>query len=144
MADLLNVDRKALFIADHLYRECVLPDRGKRLSETGSISPALSLKIHSARKAFEWAAEAPESSRFFTKAAVRRGIELLMRQDNVQIPHLAGLPYPLWLEQQTKIIIHLCHRSRKNSCAKYRFASSCQARRMMDWEDTQVQDGVLS
>lgn len=46
---------KAICISEYLYKHCVAPDDGKRLRETGLISPATSLKNRKAREAFLWA-----------------------------------------------------------------------------------------
>ena len=67
---------KGLFIADALYRHCVLPDGGERLKKTGAISPATSLKHVAARKTFAWAGHVGEGNFFFTLAACRRGVQL--------------------------------------------------------------------
>ena len=50
-----DVLSRASFIAESIYKTCIVPDAGTRLRETGAISPANSLKSVRARKAFEWA-----------------------------------------------------------------------------------------
>lgn len=127
---------KAQFIAECLYKSCVLPDNGKRVKETGSISPASSLKHHAARKAFTWASKVAYNSRFFTHAACRLGVEKLLDNYNLEVPVLKQSPRALWVEQQSRIIMHLCARSRRN-CGSAQFRSrSYRQLGVMDWEQT--------
>ena len=127
---------KGKFIADSLYRTCVAPDGGQRLKETGSIAPAGSLKCLAARHAFQWASKVSEQSRFYTLAACRMGVKLLLEYPGVQVPLLGTIPLDLWIEQQAKMVMHLCGRARRNSgSATLRFPAYRQAR-SMDWEET--------
>ena len=126
---------KGLFIADALYRHCVLPDGGERLKKTGAISPATSLKHVAARKAFAWAGHVGEGKKKFTLAACRRGVQLLFDKPDVVIP-LVGLPHHLWVESQAKTVMRLAQRARKNCQASLRFLGYQQSK-YMDWEETQ-------
>lgn len=138
-----NIDGRALmakakFIADCLYKTCVAMDDGKRLRETGSISPAQSLKSLNARRAFEWASNVASQSRFYTMAACRLAVDLLLSYPNVEVPILATIPKDMWVQQQGKIVLHLCQRARRNSgSASLRFPAYRQSR-SMDWEETQL------
>jgi len=135
---------KAKFIADCLYKTCVAMDDGKRLRETASISPAQTLKSLKARRAFEWASNVARQSRFYTMAACRLGVELLLGYPNVEVPILGTLSKDVWVQQQGKIVMHLCQRARRNSgSASLRFPAYRQSR-SMDWEETQLmQDWIL-
>ena len=131
----MNFFEKSRYIAESLYRFCVVPDDGKRLRETGSVSPSSTLKCRAAKAAFEWASSVPHKKKYFTLAACREAIQLLAKKPDVHIPQVVGLPLELWLEQQAKIVLHLCQRSRKNSGSALRFQSyrqSCS----MDWVET--------
>ena len=74
-----SLGAKAVFIAENLYRHCVLPDAGQRLNKTASISPATSLKHKAAREAFSWAARVGGKKKFFTLAACRKAVGLLLK-----------------------------------------------------------------
>ena len=127
---------KAAFIADNLYQTCVVPDGGQRLRETGAISPATSLKNVRARRAFEWASHVSYQAKFFTLAACRLGVQQLLRYQNVDVPVLATTPKDTWVEQQAKLVMQLCARSRKNcGSARLRTLSYRQAG-LMDWDQT--------
>ena len=141
-ASITSLQGKAQFIANGLFQNCVLPDGGERLRRTGSISPGMSLKSTSARKAFQWATAAPGGQKFFSLAACRKAIRILMSMDSVTVPQLPGLPYELWLENQAKVVHHLCQRARRNFsfCSRFRFAAYRQSR-SMDWEETQLEVG---
>ena len=119
MADLLS---RAQFIAEQVYRNCILPDNGVRLRETGAIRPANTLKCVRARTAFEWAGRINHKQKYFTKAACRMAITRLQLLPNVEPPVIHGLPHDLWEEQQSRVLLHLCQRSRKNfgSCLRFR------------------------
>lgn len=95
-----------------LYKNCIAPDNGKRVRETGSISPASCLKNGRARLAFSWAASVAFSKRYFTEVAVRKALLKLIEMEGVRIPLGAGLPFELWLQQQTRSVLHLCQRAR--------------------------------
>ena len=125
---------KAKFIAESLYRECIDKDGGVRLRQTGALSPAGTLKSHSARFAFDWASHIPMERKFFTKAACRLAIQNLLSMPNVEVPRLPGMPLELWIEQQAKTVQHLCQRSRKNRGSSMRFPAYRQL--SMDWTDT--------
>lgn len=125
-----SVGSKAIWIADMLYKNCIAPDNGKRVRETGSISPASCLKNGRARLAFSWAASVAFSKRYFTEVAVRKALLKLIEMEGVRIPLGAGLPFELWLQQQTRSVLHLCQRARKN------FGSSLRQSRSMDWQET--------
>lgn len=107
-----SVGSKAIWIADMLYKYCIAPDNGKRVRETGSISPASCLKNGRARLAFSWAASVAFSKRYFTEVAVRKALLKLIEMEGVRIPLGAGLPFELWLQQQTRSVLHLCQRAR--------------------------------
>lgn len=126
---------KAIWISENLYKYCIAPDNGKRVRETGSISPATCLKNQRARDAFGWAGSVQQCKRFFTEAAVRLGISKLLEKTDVKIPIVGGLSTELWLQQQTKLVLHLCKRARKNIAAQYRFPAYRQSS-IMDWQDT--------
>ncbi len=134
-----SLGAKAVFIAENLYRHCVLPDAGQRLNKTASISPATSLKHKAAREAFSWAARVGGQKKFFTLAACRRAVGLLLNKDEVKIP-FSGLPMDMWVEAQAKLVMHLAQRSRINSGSSLRFLCYRQSS-IMDWEETQVQAG---
>ncbi len=126
---------KSCFIAESLYRFCICPDSGKRFRETGCVSPASSLKCKVARSAFERATNVPNRKKYFTLAACRHAIELLILKDGAQPPSMAALPHNMWVEQQAKQILHLCQRARKNCGSAFRFPAyrqSCS----MDWLET--------
>lgn len=125
---------RAKFIAESLYRECIDKDGGVRLRQTGALSPAGSLKSHNARFAFDWASHIPMERKFFTKAACRMAIQTLLSMPNVEVPRLPGMPLELWIEQQAKVVQHLCQRSRKNRGSSMRFPAYRQL--SMDWTDT--------
>lgn len=126
---------KAIWISENLYKYCIAPDNGKRVRETGSISPATSLKNQRAKEAFSWAGSVQQCKRFFTEAAVRLGVSMLLEKKNVKIPIVGGLSTELWLQQQTKLVLHLCQRARKNFGSQYRFPAYRQSC-TMDWQDT--------
>ena len=131
----VRIFSKADFIAENLFRFCVVPDSGKKLRETGSIAPARSLKSKVCRAAFEWAAKVKSKTKFFTVAACRLAVKRLTKMDGVEVPSIPTLPEELWVEQQAKIICHLCQRSRRNSGSHWRFPGyrqSCS----MDWQET--------
>ena len=131
---------KGNFIAECLYRHCVLPDGGQRLRKTAAISPGTSLKQHAARKAFKWAAHVGFGKKFFTLAACREGVKLLLRKEGVEVP-FAGLSMDAWIESQAKVIMKLAARARTNSgSSSLRFRSYYQAK-FMDWEETLPQAG---
>ena len=130
-----HLDRKSIFIAEKLFKHCISPNGGKRLRETGSISPGTSLKHGGARKAFSWCNFVPKETRFFTLASIRMAIKRLLVTQQLQPPCVAGLSFEIWLENQAKCILHLCQRSRKNCSAQFRFASYNQ-KRLMDFQDT--------
>ena len=131
----LHLDGKAIWLANMLFEHCIEPDGGKRLRETGSIAPASSLKHGACRKAFKWCESVPKK-RFFTMPSLRLAISRLLTRENLTIPFVSGLPFELWLERQSKHILHLCQRSRKNCSAQYRFQSYRQKSWTMDWADT--------
>lgn len=113
---------RAQFIAEQLYRTCILPDSGVRLKETGAISPANTLKCVKARVAFAWAGKIKHNQKFFTKAVCRLAISRLMLMPKVEPPSIYGLPREFWEEQQSRVVLRLCQRSRKNfgSCLRFR------------------------
>lgn len=129
-----NLFAKGKFIAEALYVHCISPDRGERLKKTGSVSPSTTLKSRSGRESFRWAAKVGGRKKFFTKAACRLAIQLLMEKPDVVVP-LVGLPYDMCVESQAKRVMHLAQRARKNSGAAYRFLSYQQSK-FMDWQDT--------
>ena len=130
-----GLESKANTIAANLFKYCIEPDGGKRVRETGSISPASTLKNRKAREAFSWANLLNRSkTRYFTQAGVRLGIMKLLENYDVQVPIVPGLPFELWLTQQSKVILHMCKRARKNSLASLRFLGYRQS--SMDWTDT--------
>ena len=112
---------RAQFIAEQLYRNCILPDDGVRMRETGAISPANTLKSVKGRMAFEWAGQIQHRQKFFTKAACRLAVALLMKMPRVEPPSIYGLPRDVWEEQQSRVVLHLCQRSRKifGSCLRF-------------------------
>ena len=125
---------KSQFIADSLYINCVLPDSGERLKRTAAISPASNLKCIAARKAFVWANYVGEKKKFFTMAACREAIKLLLGKDGVEVPFV-GLSRDMWIESQAKVIMHLAQRSRMNCGSSLRFVTYRQSK-LMDWQDT--------
>lgn len=127
---------KAGFIAENLYKFCFIPDGGKRIRETGSIAPGLTLKSKRTRAAFQWAAGVKHKSRFFTLAALRSGVKRLTKMEGVIIPTV-GVPFDFWVECQAKSLKHLCARARKNSGSTMRFAAYHQSSfGMTDWQET--------
>lgn len=127
---------KAGFIAENLYKFCFIPDGGKRIRETGSIAPGLTLKSKGTRVAFQWAAGVKHKSRFFTLAALRSGVKRLTKMEGVIIPTV-GVPFDFWVECQAKNLKHLCARARKNSGSTMRFAAYHQSSfGMTDWQET--------
>ena len=136
-SDNINLELKALVIADNLYKSCVVADAGKRLRETGSISPGSSLKQTNTNFAFRWVNEVDCrcSRRYFTQAACQLGIKKLLEKPGVQIPAVVGLPFELWPTQQARIVQHLCQRARKTVGSSMRFQRYRQAR-TMDWAET--------
>ena len=124
---------KGAFIADALYRHCFLPDEGVRMRRTASIAPGTSLKHVAARKAFRWAANVGGGKKFFTLAACRKGVQLLLEKPDVVVPFV-GLPQNLWVESQAKLVMKLAQRARKNSGASLRFWAYHQSK-LMDWDD---------
>lgn len=134
MADGADLVTRARFIAESIYRECIDKDGGERLRLTGALSPARTLKNQKAKFAFDWAGAIPLDRKYFTKAACRMAIKQLLSMPKVQVPVLPGMPVEMWIEQQAKVIQHLCQRSRKNRGSGLRFAAYRQ--RSMDWTDT--------
>ena len=127
---------EAAFIADNLYQTCVVPDGGQRLRETGAISPATSLKNVWPRYAFEWASMFHTKQIFLPWLLFRLGVQQLLRYQNVDVPVLATTPKNTWVEQQAKLVMQLCARSRKNcGSAPLRTLSYRQAG-LMDWDQT--------
>jgi hypothetical protein len=127
---------KAAFIAQCLYSYCVLPDNGVRLRKTASISPGTSLKHREANKAFQWANQVRENQKFFTLAACREGIKMLLEKPHVEVP-LVGLSMDAWITNQAKLVLKLCQRARINSGSSFRFAAYRQSK-IMDWDETQA------
>lgn len=127
---------KAAFIAQRLYSYCVLPDNGLRLRKTASISPGTSLKHREANKAFQWANQVRENQKFFTLAACREGIKMLLEKPQVEVP-LVGLSMDAWITNQAKLVLKLCQRARINSGSSFRFAAYRQSK-IMDWDETQA------
>ena len=73
---------------------------------------------------------------FFTLAACRLGVQQLLRYQNVDVPVLATTPKDTWVEQQAKLVMLLCSRSRKNcGSARLRTLSYRQVG-LMDWDQT--------
>lgn len=136
-ADSCSLESKALVIADNLYRACVAPDSGRRLRESGCISPGSSLKQTRTSQAFEWVNQLniKSASRYFTLAACEHGIKKLLERPGVVIPSVVGLPFELWLVQQARLVQHLCQRARKTIGSRLRFARLRQSR-TMDWTET--------
>lgn len=136
-SDSRSLESKALVIADNLYRACVAPDSGKRLRESGSISPGSSLKQVRTSQAFQWVnhLKIASASRYFTLAACELGIKKLLEKLGVVIPAVVGLPFELWLVQQARVVQHLCQRARKTIGSRLRFARLRQSR-TMDWTET--------
>ena len=126
---------RARFIAENIYRTCISPDDGVRLRETGVISPAPTLKSHRAREAFQWAGHVNMETKFFTKAACREAVKKLLVMPRVEVPQFPFQTKEHWIEQQAKIIQHLCQRSRKNCGSSMRFPAYRQSR-TMDWQET--------
>ena len=93
---------KAAFIAQCLYSYCVLPDNGLRLRKTASISPGTSLKHREANKAFQWQIKYVRTKNFFTLAACREGIKMLLEKPQVEVP-LVGLSMDAWITNQAKV-----------------------------------------
>lgn len=139
MADATSVISKALWICENLYKYCVAPDGGKRIRETGAIAPAGTLKHFRARFAFLWASEVGFNKRFFTEAAVRLGILKLLEKKEISIPCSSGIPYELWLQRETKTVLHLCQRSRRNFGSQLRFPAYRQ-QKSMDYMETLPMD----
>ena len=137
MAPAVQLIAKASYICENLFRYCVCVDDGKRIRETGSVAPANNLKALVARNAFAWARVGKQSRKFFTLAACRLAIKFLVEKKGVQIPQIPSLPYDSWLEQQARIVCHLCQRRRRNSGSVMRFAGYKQSQLCtMDWQDT--------
>lgn len=130
-----SLKAKIAYISHWLYTSCVLPDDGTRLRETGCLAPARSLKNKVARQAFKWASNVAYAEKIFTMAACRGGITHMMRLHKLELPLVAGQTEEDWIENQTKIIHHLCQRARKNCGSALRFAGYRQSR-AMDWEQT--------
>ena len=126
---------KGLFIAESLYRTCVIQDGGARLRKTGAVSPGTSLKHVAAKTAFKWASHVGERKKFFTLAACRKGIQMLLSMPGVEIP-FSGMSRGMWIESQAKIVMRLAQRARKNCGASLRFLTYHQSK-IMDWEETQ-------
>lgn len=131
---------KGLFIAESLYRTCVIQDGGARLRKTGSISPGTSLKHGEARRAFKWASYVGEGKKFFTLAACRKAVQLLLSMPDVEIP-FSGMSKTVWIESQAKVVMRLAQRARKNCGASLRFLAYNQSK-TMDWEETQVIEDI--
>lgn len=123
---------KATFIAESLYKSCVVGDGGKRLRDTGAISPSTTLKSVAGRNAFAWASKVKTSSRFYTLAACRLAMQMLLKYPNVKIPIVGSDSLDLWVETQGKVVMHLCKRARKNSGSSQRLAR----KKSMDWDET--------
>ena len=115
---------KGAWIAHRLYKHCFLPDQGARLKKTAAISPGTSLKHVEARKAFEWAQHVGHQKKFFTLAACRKGVELFLLKEKVEVSYV-GLPQSMWVESQAKVI----------TWASLRFLSYHQSKLMADWSD---------
>ena len=127
----LAIHSKAITIAENLFKYCVAPDDGKRIRETGSIAPASTLKHRKAKEAFRWAFQINAyNKRYFTQAAVHKGILMLLEKYDVRVPIVAGVSFDLWCIQQTKIVLHLCQRARKNHSGSFRFLGYRQAKSM--------------
>ena len=127
---------KANFIAEKLFQHCVVPDSGKRLRETGSISPASTLKNKEARAAFEWAATVNTQKKNISPLLrVEWLLEKLFQMKGVDIPVVPHLPVDMWVEIQAKTICHLCQRCRRNSGSQLRFRGYRQ-RCSMDFQET--------
>ncbi len=124
----IDMFSRAQFIADQLYRYCILPNGGVRLRETGTICPANTLKSVKARAAFGWAGKIKHKQKFFTKAACRLAISRLVLMPNVEPPSVHGLPREVWEEQQSRVVLHLCQRSRKNFGSGLRFRGYHQSK----------------
>ena len=78
---------------------------------------------------------------FFTLAACREGVKLLLRKEGVEVP-FAGLSMDAWIESQARIIMKLAARARTNSgSSSLRFQSYNQSK-FMDWEETLPQAGL--
>lgn len=129
-----NLLAKGAFIADCLYTYCVLPDSGERLKRTGAICPSTTLKSSIGRKAFQWATQVQGRKKFFTTAACRKGVEMLLLKPDVVVP-LVGLPHDLWVLSQTKVVKRLAQRARRNLGGSLRFLTYQQSK-SMDWEET--------
>ncbi len=137
----ISLISKALWICENLYKNCVAPDDGKRIRETGAIAPAGTLKNSRARSAFLWASEVGFNKRFFTEASVRLGILKLVEKEGVSIPCHVGIPYELWLQRETKTVLHLCQRSRRNFGAQLRFPAYRQLK-SMDFMETLPMEAI--
>lgn len=134
--DNVGLARKAICVAENLYKFCVAIDDGKRLRETGCIPPASTLKNRKCRDAFMWARRVNQyNQRFFTMAAVRMGIIRMLDTYSLNVPIVNGMTFEVWLIQQSKLVLHLCQRARKNSGSSLRFLAYRQST-SMDWMDT--------
>lgn len=129
-----NLLAKGVFIAESLYKHCFLPDQGARIKKTGSLSPGTSLKSKDARASFQWAADVGLGKKFFTMAACRKGVQLFLSKPGVQIP-FCGLPANIWVEAQSKHVMRLAQRARRNCGASLRFRAYNQAK-LMDFQET--------
>lgn len=131
---------KGAYIARCLYQTCIRPDGGERFRRTGSLSPATSLKQKKGRKAFEWASDVGGGKKFYTLAACRLAVEMLLEDKQLVVP-LVGLSHHTWVESQARTVMRLAQRSRKNSGASLRFLGYRQSK-LMDWQETLELDQV--
>lgn len=138
MAPGVQLIAKASYICENLFRHCVCANDGiKRIKETGSVAPGNNLKALKTRRAFSWVRGGKFSRKFFTLASVRLAIQLLVDKKGLEIPVIPSLPYDSWLEQQARIVCHLCQRCRRNSGSVMRFAGYKQSQlSTMDWAET--------
>ena len=89
----------------------------ERFLKTGTLFGYRCLRQTKARSDFSWCVTDAQvhSNRFFTKKAVKTGIKLLMKQNNLELPDIPGLKYREWLDTQTDRVRDLCKRARRSS-----------------------------
>ena len=83
-------------------------------SKTGTLFGYRCLRQAKARSDFSWCVTDSQvhSNRFFTKKAVRAGIQLLFKEYDLQLPDIPGLKFRDWLEKQAVRVRDLCQRAR--------------------------------
>ena len=139
----MDLEKKSQVIAAHLYQSCVAVDDGARLSRTGELVPSTNCRVRDTRLAFEWVKEiSDETPRFFTKAAVRGAIDLLLQDSDypMSLPQSPGYSLSAWADAQTDVVHKTLRKFRKQNPGCHATGLGASTPAAMDNMETQAYD----